>query len=363
MVPLRMAVVGVGHLGKEHARILASLPDVELVGVADIHAAQAEAVAQRSGTRAYADHRPLLGQVDAAVIAVPTTFHHAVASEFLRRGVPILVEKPLTVDVRQADELVDLSRCHSAILQVGHIERFNPAFEALQTRPIQPKYISCERVGAYSGRSTDIGAVLDLMIHDIDLVLAMVRGEARSVEALGVSVLGGHEDLATARISFANGCVADLTASRIAATAVRHMKLWGAEGFATVDFAARRLTLVQPSEALWQHRSGIRPFDRATMATLNQDLVGRHLQTVELDCKGGDQLTGELQEFVECVRTGARPRASGDEGRDAVALASRIIESIETHQWDNGTDGRKGPHDLPAPSGALFRAVEGQAAA
>jgi predicted dehydrogenase len=363
MAPLRMAVIGVGHLGKEHARILAGLPDVKLVGVADIHAAQAESVAQRCGTRPYADHRPLIEQVDAAVVVVPTTYHHLVASDFLRGGIPVLVEKPLTTDVTQAHELVELGRRHGAVLQVGHIERFNPAFEALQSRPLHPKYITSERVGPYSGRSTDIGAVLDLMIHDIDLVLALVGSEAVSVEGLGLSVLGGHEDMATARVTFANGCVADFTASRVAAAPVRCMKLWGAEGFATVDFAGRRLTLMQPSEALCQHRSGDRLFDRATLATLKQDLLGRHLQMLELDCGGGDQLTRELQEFIGCVRTGARPRAGGEEGRDAVALATRIISSLEEHRWDGRMDGAKGPHGLATLAGHLFRAVDGQAAA
>jgi predicted dehydrogenase len=363
MAPLRLAVIGVGHLGKEHARILAGLPDVELVGVADVVATQVEAVALRCGTRAYPDHRPLLDQVDAAVIVVPTSHHHAVASEFLRRGVPVLVEKPLTPDLGQAEELHELSLRHGALLQVGHIERFNPAFEALQSRPLQPKYITCERVGPYSGRSTDIGVVLDLMIHDIDLVQALVGSEARSAEAMGLSILGGHEDMATARITFANGCVVDLTASRIAPAPKRCMRLWGAEGFATVDFAARRLTLMQPSESLCQHRSGDRSFDRATLATLKQDLLGRHLQTLELDCSGGDQLTRELQEFIDCVRTGARPRASGSEGRDAVALATRILTSIEEHSWDGSANGDKGPHGLTARACLLFRAAISQAAA
>src|SRR5262249_54498187 len=155
-----------GHLGKEHARVLAVLPDVELAGVADVSAAQAEAVARRCGTRAYTDYRPLLPLVDAAVVVVPTSYHHVVAGDFLRRGVHVLVEKPLALNAAQAEELADLSRRHGAVLQVGHIERFNPAFEELQRRPIQPKYVCCERLGRFAGRSPDIGAVLDLMIHD-----------------------------------------------------------------------------------------------------------------------------------------------------------------------------------------------------
>src|SRR5215469_6055932 len=164
---LRVGVVGVGHLGKEHARILSGLPDVELVGVADSQAAQAEAVAGRCGARAFTDHRQLLPLVEAAVIAVPTAAHHAVAADFLSGGVPLLVEKPLASTLGQAEDLVALAARHQALLQVGHIERFNPAYEELRRRPLQPKYITCERYGGFTGRSTDIGVVLDLMIHDL----------------------------------------------------------------------------------------------------------------------------------------------------------------------------------------------------
>src|SRR5438105_12135407 len=170
MKRLRMAVVGVGHLGKEHARILAGLPEVELVAVADVNAEQAQAVARRHGTQALADYWPLLNLVDAASIAVPTSLHVEVAREFLRRGIPILVEKPLAADLAGADELTALARQTGTLLQVGHIERFNPAFEELQRRAIQPLMVRAERVGPFTGRSADVGVVLDLMIHDLDLV-------------------------------------------------------------------------------------------------------------------------------------------------------------------------------------------------
>ena len=235
MSRLRLAVVGVGHLGKEHARILSQLPGVELVGVADPRPVQAAAVAQRCGTHAYADHRELLTKVDGAIVAVPTAHHHAVACDFLERGVSLLVEKPLAADLGHADELVALATRNSATLQVGHIERFNPAFEELQRRPLQPKLIVCERLSGFSGRSTDSGVVLDMMIHDLDLVLALARSQIRSVEALGVAVLGGHEDMARATVTFTNGCVAHLSASRVHPTAVRRMTVCGPEGFAAVD--------------------------------------------------------------------------------------------------------------------------------
>jgi predicted dehydrogenase len=323
MSRLRVGVVGVGHLGKEHARILTTLADVELVGVVDSHRAQAEAVAQRCGTQAFADHRALLSQVDAAVLAVPTSHHRAVAVDFLRQGIPLLVEKPMAVTLRQADEMLELAERHNTFLQVGHIERFNPAFEELQRHPLQAKFIACERYSGFSGRSTDIGVVLDLMIHDLDLVLALVPAPVRSVEALGAAVLGGHEDLAQARVTFANGCIADLRASRVHPAPSRRMHVFGPEGFAGVDFARRRLTLMQPAAPLQRQN-----LDAAALATIKEDLFTRHIHTKEIDCNSGDQLTCELQDFVRAVRTGQKPRVEGAAGRAALALASRILDGI-----------------------------------
>jgi predicted dehydrogenase len=360
---LRVGVIGVGHLGKEHARILAGLEGVQLAGVADVSRTQAEAIAERCGTRAFTDYRELLPEIDAAVVAVPTTYHHAVATEVLSRGIAALVEKPLALTPAQAEDLFQCSQKHRTLLQVGHIERFNPAFESLQQRPLTPRYLSAERMGGYTGRSTDVGVVLDLMIHDLDLILALARSEVIRVEALGLSVLGGHEDLATARIVFANGCVADLHASRVAPAPSRRMRIWAEEGFAEVDFSKRRLSLVQPSEALCRHRAGIRPFDSATQAALKQNLMGEHLQTLELDCNRGDQLTKELEEFIRCVQSGARPRVAGEEGCTALALASKIIGAIAVHSWD-GTQGTAvGPHAFAVPPARLFETLQREQAA
>ena len=268
MTRLRLAVIGVGHLGKEHARILAGMPDVELVGVADVNRDQADAIAQRHATRAYGDYQLLLSLVDAAVVVVPTTYHHAVAGCFLRRGIATLVEKPLAMNLAQARDLEKLARDHQVLLQVGHIERFNPAFEELQSRPLRPKFIASERLSPFSGRSADIGVVLDMMIHDLDLVLALVRSPVRSVQAVGIAVLGGHEDVAHAHLVFENGCVATLSASRVSPTTVRRMHLWGAEGFAGVDFAQRRLRLTQPSESFRQHHGDPRKLSAASLSRL-----------------------------------------------------------------------------------------------
>lgn len=351
---LRMAVIGVGHLGKEHARILSTLPDVELIGVADVNEEQAQAVARRVGAQAFRDAWPLLNLVDAACVVVPTSFHGDVASEFLKRGIPLLVEKPLAATLEQADHLVRLAAEHDTLLQVGHIERFNPAFEELARRPLQPKFILCERLGPFSGRSTDIGVVLDLMIHDLDLLLSLVRSPVRWVQALGVSVFGGQEDIANARLHFVNGCVADLTASRAHPAPSRRMQLWGGEGYAQVDFSQRRLILLQPSPEVRNHGLDPAKLDPASRARLKDEMFSRHLEMIEVDGQKHDQLTAELQHFVDCVRTGQRPRVTGTDGREAIAVAERILRSLRNHPWEGNIAGLKGPHQLPAPQGTLF---------
>lgn len=359
MTALRLAVIGVGHLGQHHARILAGLSAVKLVGVADANFDQAQTVARRHQAQAFSSFWPLLDLVDAAVIAVPTCLHHSVARAFLERGIPLLIEKPLAASLAEADALVELAERQQTILQVGHIERFNPAFEELRQRPLQPKYIDVVRAGPYTGRSTDIGAVLDIMIHDLDLVLALVAAPARHIEALGVSVMGGHEDLANARLTFANGCVANLTASRVHPEQVRTMRIWAPEGFAAIDFASRTLTLAQPSAALRRHG-----LPAAARATLKDDLFTQHIPMRTLDCAvSGDQLTRELEDFVAAVRQGTSPRVNGRAGRDALAVAGLILESIRAHRWEGRADGPCGPDQLPAPLGLLFTPPEQAAAA
>ncbi len=363
MTRLRLGVIGVGHLGKEHARILSGMPDVELAGVVDAQPAQAELIAQRCGTRAFTDHRALLPLVDAAIVVVPTVHHYPVARDFLAHGTPLLIEKPLTHDVAEAEEIVALAAAQNVVLQVGHIERFNPVFEELQRRSLTPKLVTCERYSGFSGRSTDIGVVLDLMIHDLDLLLSLVGAPVRSVEALGAAVLGGQEDLAQARLVFANGCVANLSASRVHPTAVRRMNVWGPEGFAGVDFATRRLTLMQPAQPTRQGRLDTRRMDATSLQLLKTELFTRHVETQEIDCNRGDQLTNELHDFVHAVRTKSRPRVDGCAGRDAVALAGRILDSLRRHAWDGDATGPVGPWDLPGPCGSLFRPVAEQEAA
>jgi predicted dehydrogenase len=364
MARLRLAVIGVGHLGKEHARILAALPEVELVAVVDTNVEQARAVARQHGTYGYPAIWPILPQVDAAVIAVPTCHHHATALPFLQQSIPLLIEKPITTTLAEAQELVSLAARNRTILQVGHIERFNPAFEAMLQRPMQPKYVECERLGRFTGRSVDIGAVLDLMIHDLDLLLAMVQSPVTSVHAIGAAVFGGHEDLVNARLAFANGCVANVTASRISPRPLRRMRVWGPEGYAKVDFARRRLTLVQPSEQV--RRFGLDPcqLPPSARATIRDDLFGKYLQMQEVNGqRPGDQLTCELRDFVQAVRTGRPPRVTGQQALEAMKVADWILREIRNHAWNGHTGGAKGPSGMPKPMGSLFLPPGREAAA
>jgi predicted dehydrogenase len=352
---LRMAVIGVGHLGRHHARHLSQFPDVDLVGVVDASKSHAESVARNLNCAAYETFEPLLGRVDAVSVVTPTSFHHHVAAEFLSRGVSALVEKPICKTVDEAEELIDLARRNGAALQVGHIERFNPAFEELISRPITPKFIEAERHGPFTGRSTDIGAVLDLMIHDLDLILTLVPGPVREVHAVGAAVLGGHEDMVNARLLFESGCVAHITASRISARPKRRLRIWAPEGYAGIDFVSRRVHFVQVSDEVRRH--GLRPerMDAGTRARLADEVFGRHLEVQSIDGdRNGDQLKAELRHFVDCVKHRRTPRVTGEAGRDALAMAHRVLECVRAHQWEGRPDGATGPNAMPKPHGKLF---------
>jgi predicted dehydrogenase len=351
MSRLRIAVVGVGHLGQHHARVLAAHPDVELVAVADTRFDQAEAVAARHATTAVADFRSLLDRVDAVSIAVPTAHHRAVAEPFLERGIATMIEKPLATSLAEAELLVALARARGALLQVGHIERFNPALSALDGLPLRPRYIACERLSSYTFRSTDIGVVLDLMIHDLDLVLSLVPTPVRSVAAVGVSVFGGHEDIANARVEFEDGCVANLSASRASYVAARKMRLWGAEGYATIDFATRQGTLVRPSEQLRQGQLDLTGVDLSQPAAVKEHLFGKILRVDQVHNEGREPLALELEDFVRAAREKTRPRVSGTDALRAMRLADQILRGIDSHEWEGIPEGPTGPHDLPAPIG------------
>ncbi len=347
MSRLKVGVVGVGHLGRHHARILASMTDVELVGVVDGRLEQARMVAEACGSRPYTDYRDLLDQVDAVSVAVPTFAHREVAGAFLERGIPTLVEKPLATTLFEAEEIVALADANSTLLQVGHIERFNPALDSLSGIDFRPKYITAERLGTYTFRSTDIGVVLDLMIHDIDLLLSLVDSPVKSVAAVGVGLFGGHEDIANARIEFEDGCVANLTASRASFQAIRKMRLYGAEGYVTLDFATKQGTIVRPSEELRNGRVDIDGLDLSQPSAVKERIFGTILEVDSFQGEGREPLALELEDFVRAIRTGSRPRVTGRDALKAVRLADRVLQSLRSHSWDGQPGIYKGPHQLP----------------
>lgn len=345
MTPLRTAVIGVGALGRHHARILSQLPGSELVGVVDSNRKQGESVASTCGTQWYPSCEPLLDQVDAVSVVVPTVFHKAVAGQFLERGISVLVEKPIASTVADAGSMVELADANNAVLQVGHIERFNPAMVAARPTIANPKYIKAERVSPYTFRSTDIGVVHDLMIHDIDLVLSMVGSTIESVEAFGVSIFGQHEDSAQARIRFRNGCIADLTASRVCPDATRKMQVWSESGCTTIDLGNRDVSRFARTEALLggQHLQA-NPKTIDERAELMKSVFGRFIETQEVPVEEADALTAELAEFINCVRSQATPTVSGRDGLAAIEAAGMVLESIAMHCWDGSPAGRVGPN-------------------
>lgn len=349
MTRLRMAVIGTGHLGRVHARVLASLDSVELVGVVDPNAAACDMVAADLKTRSLRHYRPLLGEIDAAVIATPTQLHRDVATELLSQGVHVLVEKPLASTAAQADELVELAARFGCVLQVGHVERFNPALTAALPYLGEPKYIEAVRAGVFAFRSLDIGVVMDLMIHDIDLVLSLVRSPAVRVEALGISVFGDREDVANARLTFENGCVATLSASRASYAALRKMHVWSPRAFVSLDLGARQASLVRPSETLLRRQFDAASLPPEAVGEVKERLFEDLLPLETLQVEPCDQITAELMDFIDSVQHAREPRVSGAQGRDAIVVAEAVLAAIETHAWDGTADGRHGPFATPLP--------------
>ena len=305
---LRIAVIGVGHLGKHHARILSTLPGVELVAVVDTNESRARQIAGAHATQAVFDYRDVLGRVDAVTIAVPTQSHHAIALACIRAGVAVLVEKPMTRSLEEADELIDAAADAGLTLAVGHTERFNPALEAVRPLLTDPRFIEVHRLGTFPERSLDIDVVFDLMIHDLDVVLSRVPSDVESIDAVGVPVLTGRVDIANARLRFANGCIANLTASRISRDRVRKIRFFQPEMYLSIDYGAQKADawrLVKSAGAAPTIDGG------------------------QLDVTSEEPLKRELADFVEAIQSKRAPRVTGEAGRRALAVAQAIADRIE----------------------------------
>jgi predicted dehydrogenase len=305
---LAVGVVGVGHLGRHHARILSSLPGARLTAVADIVAERAEAAADAAGAMAVTDASVLLDHVDAVTIAVPTDVHLAVARPFLERGIHVLVEKPMAATLAEADEMLRLATASGSVLAVGHTERFNPALRAVWPELGTPRFIEVHRLSGFPERSLDIDVIFDVMIHDLDILLAVAGPDVTSVDAVGVPVLTSRIDIANARIKFASGCTANITASRISRDKVRKVRFFEKDRYVSVDYAAFEAEV-------WRlrPREGERPAIDGGPVEVTRD----------------EPLRADLADFVDAVRQGRPPRVTGDAGRRALALATRVADAIE----------------------------------
>ncbi len=330
-MPFKTAVIGVGKFGQNHARIYSEMPDVDLIGVVDADGEQARSVAQQFKTRAFSDYHEVMAKVDGVSIVTPTRTHHEVAKDFLSQGIPVLVEKPITETVDQAKELVKLSQKNHIPLQVGHIERFNPVIMAINSFNITPMFIEAHRLHPYSFRAQDVGVVLDLMIHDIDVILHLVKSKLRKVDASGFGIIGEREDMANARLTFKSGCVANVTASRIALKRMRKIRVFSTHSYISLDYEGRKgyIYKLKPDfsvDALQSKVGEIR-----SLADL-KDLDFSDLVTIrDIRMDDHNPLEKELESFIDCARNGHQPVVSGEHGLRALEAATQVIKAIHSH--------------------------------
>jgi len=303
---MRLAVVGAGAFGEHHARVLGGMAGVELVAVADPNLERAQQVAGRFGAQAVADYRDVIGRVDAATVAVPTVLHVEIAEALLRGGLDVLVEKPMAADLEGADRLVSAARERDRVLAVGHLERFNPAVEAASRLARMPLFFEVHRMSPFTPRSLDVDVVLDLMIHDLDIILSLVESQIKLVQAVGLPVLTGQADIAHVRVEFENGCVANLTASRVSTERIRKLRFFQPRQYVSVDYSRQDAVVFGVG-------------------------ASREIEMRPLPVERGEPLEREMAGFVESVRKRTAPRVGGEEGRKALAVALTIRREMESH--------------------------------
>jgi len=311
MKKIRVGVIGVGYLGKFHAEKYARMEDVDLVGVVDLNEKEARHVAGEVGTKAYADYKDLFGIVDAVSIVVPTPAHFAVSKDFLENGIDVLIEKPMTTTLNDADELIQFAESQGLIVQVGHLERFNPAVVALRDIVNSPRFIEAHRLSIYKERCTDVSVVLDLMIHDIDIILSFVGHQVKNIHAAGIPVVSGHTDIANARVEFENGSVANITASRISTKNERKIRLFQKDAYVSVDFANQEITVIQKGNK-------------------DNNALIPGMEIKQLCFAKTDALEDELKSFIQAVMRREFPKVTGQMGRDALKVALNIMQQIDT---------------------------------
>ena len=302
MDKLNVGVVGVGYLGALHARVYSQLDETTLVGVCDCYKKRAKKVSRKYRTDYYLDYKDLINKVQAVSIAVPTHLHYKIAKDFLNAGINVLIDKPITKNLNEADELINIAKKKDAILQVGHIERFNSAIIAIEGMLKEPRFIECHRMGPFKERVMDVGVVLDLMIHDIDIVLGLVKSEVKHLEAVGVKIVSDHEDIANVRLTFSNGTISDLIASRVTKKVRRTISIFQKDSYISLDYANQSATI--------------------------HTKKGSKITKDGLKIKKGEPLKRELASFVNCVVKKERPVVAGEDGRYALAVALEIGKKI-----------------------------------
>ncbi len=308
----KTAVIGVGHLGKEHARIYHTLETADLVAVCDTNETNGRMIAERYGARFTSDYRDLLGEVEAVSVATPTINHHEATCACLEAGVSVLVEKPISHTLAEADEMIALAEAKGVVLQVGHIERFNPAFQALQRQLRHPKFFEAHRMGIFTLRSLDIDVVMDLMVHELDIISSLVQSEVVKIEAVGIPILTPKIDLANARLEFADGCIANITASRVAGERLRKLRVFQPNEYYSLDYAEQQVGMFKLTPPKTE---GALP-----------EIVAQGLEVEKRE-----PLLAEIESFVSAVRSHAAPVVTGAEGRRALALALEVLSKIKTH--------------------------------
>lgn len=303
MDKVKVGIIGVGYLGTQHARILSYLEEAELIGVADIDFKKAMVIGNRHGVKYYENYENMLDEIDAGIVATPTSEHFAISMKLLKKGKSVLVEKPITETVEQAEKLVAAADKNGRILQIGHLERFNPAVEALEDLISEPKFIEVQRLGSFSARSLDIDVVLDLMIHDLDIIMALIKDEVKVIRSSGIHVLSDKIDIANARLEFASGCIATLTASRVHQGKVRKLRIFEPTSYYSIDYIDQEVKVFP--------------------------LNGRQTDIKTLKIKKEEPLKKELQNFFRCIIDGKKRKVTGEEGLRALKLAYSVLSEAE----------------------------------
>jgi len=325
---IKVGVIGVGHLGEHHARIYSELPEADLIGIYDLDMDKAKSKAEKYKTTYFKELNELLEKVEAVSLVVPTSSHYEVAKKILDRNVHILIEKPITETVQQAEELIQIAKNKNLTLQVGHIERFNPALWAVENIKLEPKFIESHRLSSFKERGTDVAVILDLMIHDLDLVLYLVKDKIKSVEASGVSVIAETEDIANARITFEKGCVANVTASRISARPMRKLRIFQKNAYLSLDFLEKSAEIYELVEI---PRTKI-PVDKTVVGEIPAEKLGKTIIYRKLETKQEDMLTSELSSFLQAVAEKIPPLVTGKQAKQALELALLIREKAALHR-------------------------------